>query len=73
MLTPKETRIKSQTEISDYVNGQFRKLNNGKAFASEQQTISLNRRGGLPMQYVIQAPNFEKLNEYLPKFLEKVA
>ena len=73
LLPPKETRIKSQTEISDYVNGQFRRLNNGKAFASEQQTISLNRRGGLPMQYVIQAPNFEKLNEYLPKFLEKVA
>ncbi len=73
MFVEKEKRKKSQTQLSEYVNGQFRKMPDGKAFASEQQTISLNRRGGLPMQYVIQAPNFQKLNEYLPKFMEKVS
>jgi multidrug efflux pump len=73
MLKEKEDRKKSQSKLSDYINGQFKKMPDGKAFASEQQTISLNRRGGLPMQYVIQAPNFQKLNEYLPKFMDKVS
>ncbi len=72
MLTEPNERDRSQKEISDQVNGIFRSQNDGRAFASEQQTISLNRRGGLPMQYVLQAPNFEKLTEYVPKFLEKV-
>jgi multidrug efflux pump len=73
MFVDKDQRNRSQTQLSDYVNGQMRKMSDGKAFASEQQTISLNRRGGLPMQYVIQAPNFQKLNEYLPKFMDKVS
>jgi multidrug efflux pump len=30
----------------------------------------VNRRGGLPVQFVIQNNNFEKLQEALPKFLE---
>lgn len=72
MLFDKEERQRSQHDINDYLNGQLRKLPDAKAFASEQQTISLNRRGGLPMQYVIQAPHFAKLREYLPKFMEKV-
>ncbi len=72
MLVNKDQRKRSQHEVSDYINGQLKKLGEAKAFASEQQTISLNRRGGLPMQYVIQAPNFQKLSEYLPKFMEKV-
>lgn len=72
MLVDKADRVRSQHDINDYLNGQLRKLPDAKAFASEQQTISLNRRGGLPMQYVLQAPNFTKLREYLPKFMEKV-
>ncbi|HRD06656.1 MAG TPA: efflux RND transporter permease subunit, partial [Saprospiraceae bacterium] len=72
MLYDKAERQRSQHEINDYLNGQLRKLPDAKAFASEQQTISLNRRGGLPMQYVLQAPNFTKLRAYLPKFMEKV-
>nr|MBP9195558.1 efflux RND transporter permease subunit [Saprospiraceae bacterium] len=72
MLFDKQDRQRSQHDINDYLNGQLRKLPDAKAFASEQQTISLNRRGGLPMQYVIQAPHFAKLREYLPKFMEKV-
>lgn len=72
LFVDKAEREKSQTELANQVNGLFRGMNDGKAFASEQQTISVNRRGGLPLQYVIQAPNFQKLSEYLPKFVEKV-
>lgn len=73
MLVDKSQRVRSQSEINDYVNGQLRKFPDARAFSSEQQTISLNRRGGLPMQYVIQAPNFQKLQDYLPKFMDKVS
>lgn len=34
-------------------------------------TISVTRRGGLPIQYIIQAQNFEKLREAIPEFLEE--
>jgi multidrug efflux pump len=44
-----------------------------KSFVVQQQTISVDSRGGLPIQYVIQAPDFEKLREYLPKFMEEVS
>jgi multidrug efflux pump len=43
----------------------------GRAFAIEEQTISVNRRGGQPVQFVIQNNNFAKLTEMLPKFLEE--
>jgi multidrug efflux pump len=38
----------------------------------QQPTISVNRRGGLPIQYIIQAPNFEKLREKIPVFMDEV-
>jgi multidrug efflux pump len=72
ILKPKEERTATQSEIATKINGLLRKMSDGKAFGNEQQTISLNRRGGLPMQYIIQAPTFAKLTEYLPKFMDKV-
>jgi multidrug efflux pump len=44
-----------------------------RAFVLQQETISLDKRGGLPVQYVIQAPDFEKLRQYVPKFMEEVS
>jgi multidrug efflux pump subunit AcrB len=42
----------------------------GKAFPIQEQTISVNRRGGLPVQFVVQNNNFDKLQNVLPKILE---
>jgi multidrug efflux pump len=71
-LVDPQDRKRTQSQINEFLNKKFRSISDARIFASEQQTISLNRRGGLPMQYVIQAPDFEKLREYLPKFIEKV-
>jgi multidrug efflux pump len=71
-LKPKNERVKSQTQLADYLNAQLKNIPDAKAFVSERQTIALNKRGGLPVQYVIQAPGFEKLREYVPKFMEEV-
>src|SRR5690606_21557780 len=33
----------------------------------------VNRRGGLPIQYIIQAPNFQKLEEKIPEFMDELS
>jgi multidrug efflux pump len=46
-------------------------LSGARTFVTQQQTIGGGRRGGLPVQFVIQAPNFQRLEEFLPKFLDE--
>jgi multidrug efflux pump len=38
----------------------------------QQQSTFGGRRGGMPIQYILQAPNIEKLQEFIPPFMEKV-
>lgn len=63
-------RERSQQEIVDMVNRNLRFFPEGRAFSIQEQTIAVNRRGGLPVQFVIQNNNFEKLQEALPAFME---
>jgi len=69
-LSDPKDRKRSQQQIVDYVNKNLGHFPEGRAFAIQEQTISVNRRGGLPVQFVIQNNNFEKLRAALPKFLE---
>ncbi|MGN6165830.1 MAG: efflux RND transporter permease subunit [Flavisolibacter sp.] len=69
LVDPKE-RSRSQEEIVKMVNRNLSRFNEGRAFASEEQTIQVNRRGGQPVQFVIQNNDFNKLAEVLPKFLD---
>jgi len=71
LLTPPNERERSQQEIVDMITRNLPRFNEGRAFAIQEQTISVNRRGGLPVQFVLQNNNFEKLKEILPKFLEE--
>lgn len=70
LVDPTE-RQRSQKEIVEMVNRNLPKFNEGRAFAIEEQTISVNRRGGQPVQFVIQNNDFNKLTEVLPKFLDE--
>jgi len=72
-LTDASERKRSQQEIAEYISKQSKKFPQGKAFVIQEQTISAGGggRGGLPVQFVLQAPNFEKLKEKLPLFLEE--
>jgi len=72
LVDPNE-RDRSQQEIVDAVIKDLGKFPQGRAFPIQEQTIQVNRRGGLPVQFVIQNNNFEKLKEALPKFLEAAA
>lgn len=70
LLKSSEERERSQQEIMDDVMPKLSKLTTARAFLYQEPTIG-DRRGGLPVQFVIQAPNFEKLRGVLPTFLDE--
>ena len=70
-LSDPSDRERSQKEIVAMVSRNIPKFNEGRASAIEEQTISVNRRGGQPVSFVIQNNNFDKLTEILPKFIEE--
>ncbi|MBP9925899.1 MAG: efflux RND transporter permease subunit [Cyclobacteriaceae bacterium] len=69
LKSPKE-RTRTQQEIVDDVTKRARKYSGVRTFVSQAQTIG-DRRGGFPVQFVIQAAEIEKLKEVLPEFLAK--
>ena len=70
VLSQPEERKRTQAEIAQYVTRKAKQYPQAKVFVIEQQTISTGGFGGLPVQFVIQAPDFESLKEKLPLFME---
>jgi multidrug efflux pump len=66
-------RGRSQADIASKLTNITRKYSEGKAVVTQQPTISVGRRGGLPINYIIQAQNFEKLREKIPLFMDEVS
>ncbi|MDR0661109.1 MAG: efflux RND transporter permease subunit [Prevotellaceae bacterium] len=64
-------RQRSQQDMAAALGPQVAKKTNARAFIQQQSTFG-GRRGGMPVQYVLQAPNIEKLRETLPVFMSKV-
>lgn len=64
-------RERSQSEIADAVSRNLGRFPQGRSFVSEEETIQVTRSGGLPIQYVLQNNNFEKIKEVLPEFLAR--
>ncbi len=63
-------RKRSQEKIVGMINRNLSKFTNIRAVAIQEQTISVNRRGGQPVQFVIQNNDFSKIQNALPKFLD---
>jgi multidrug efflux pump len=72
MLPDIKDRGRSQMEIADELSDAVRKETEARAFVQQQSTFG-GRRGGMPIQYVLQAPNLEKLQEFIPRFMIKVS
>lgn len=70
-LTDPSERGRSQTEIAAMVSRNLNNFPQGRAFVSEEETIQVTRSGGLPIQFVLQNNNFDKLKEVLPEFLAR--
>ncbi len=75
MLTEPTGRKRSQQEIADYLAARVRRMTEARVFVNQEQTISASgggARSGLPVQYVLQNQDFEKIRAALPVFLEEV-
>ncbi len=71
-LVPGSERKRTQSEIVKDLSKKVLRFNNLRIFPVEEQTISvgLGSRGALPVQFVVQNLDFEKLKEAVPKFLD---
>ena len=70
LVTPDE-RSRSQQEIADQLSVDVRSKTKARAFVQQQSTFG-QRRMGMPVQYVLQATDIEKLREVIPPFMNKV-
>ena len=64
-------RERSQMEIADELSAAVRGETKARAFVQQQSTFG-GRRGGMPIQYVLQATSLDSLQKYLPLFMDKV-
>ena len=67
-LVDQEDRKRSQQEIATALSPVLRQYTGAQTIVSQQQTFGA-RRGGLPVQYVIQAKNLNDLKRVIPDFL----
>lgn len=72
-LVPPDQRERSQNDIAMSLQKQLSRFSQARVFGIQEQTISvgLGSRGALPVQFILQNLDFEKLKEVLPKFLEE--
>ncbi len=70
-LQEPEKRSRTQQEIADDLALKVRRFTGARTMVSQQQTFG-GRRGGLPVEYVIQAKNLDDLKRVLPRFMEEV-
>lgn len=70
-LVGPDERSRSQQEIADRLSIDVRSKTKARAFVQQQSTFG-QRRMGMPVQYVLQATDIEKLREVIPPFMNKV-
>lgn len=71
VLVDPNQRERSQKVLGENLSKWVKQYPEAKTAVTEQPTISVNRRAGLPIQYIIQATNFKKLQEKIPLFMEE--
>jgi multidrug efflux pump len=67
-LKEPEERDRSQSQIANALRTRMQQLTGARTFVTEQPTIAVGRRRGLPVQFVLQAPNLDELKEAIPRF-----
>ena len=73
MLKPPGERDKTQMELANELRRHLANYTMARSFVVQQPTIGVQQGGsrGLPVQFVLQAPNLQKLEEYIPVFLRE--
>jgi len=70
-LKQPENRIRSQQEVADELSPMLAKYNFARTFVVQEQTIGKGSFGGLPVEFVIQAPDLAKLEKAIPAFMQE--
>ena len=70
-LTEPNVRKVSQQKIYDKLTKIYRTIPDARVIASQEPTIATSSSRGLPVQFVLQNLDFEKLRNVLPKFIEE--
>ena len=70
ILKKPDQRNRTQQQIVDDITTKARKYTAVRTYVTQAQTIG-DRRGGFPVQFVIQAADIEKLRKILPEFMSK--
>ncbi|HEX7492791.1 MAG TPA: efflux RND transporter permease subunit [Bacteroidales bacterium] len=70
LVSPKD-RSRTQQQIADILSIALRKKTKARSLVMQQSTFG-SRRAGMPIQYVLQATNIDKLRKVLPAFMSKV-
>ncbi len=67
-------RKKSQDQIANEINKKLKSLAFAQSFVVQEPTIKSSGGGGgsLPIQFVLQAPDLERLKQVLPTFMDRV-
>ncbi len=71
ILNEPNERDKTQQQLADEIQAYLNTQTLARSFVTQDQTIRAGRGGGLPVQFVVQAPTFEQLKEVVPVFLRR--
>jgi HAE1 family hydrophobic/amphiphilic exporter-1/multidrug efflux pump len=73
-LVPPDQRTRTQDQIANDLQKKLSKFNEARIFAVQEQTIAVGSgsRSSLPVQFVLQNQDLNKLKEAIPKFLEAI-
>ncbi|QKJ32509.1 efflux RND transporter permease subunit [Mucilaginibacter mali] len=74
-LVKPDERKRTQAQIADYMTKKLAKFPDARAIVVQEQTISgggSGARTSLPIQFVLQNQDFEKIRKVLPGFLAEV-
>ncbi|MBR0042626.1 MAG: efflux RND transporter permease subunit [Bacteroides sp.] len=61
----------SQMEVAEKLSAAVQRKTKARSFVQQSSSFG-GRRGGMPIQYVLQATSIDKLQEILPTFMAKV-
>jgi multidrug efflux pump len=73
ILPDPDQRKRSQQQIYDQMLRMYRRNSDARVIPNQEQTITTSLAGGqgLPVQYIVQNLDFNKMEQVVPKFLEE--
>lgn len=75
-LVDPDKRTRTQAQIADWLNAKLKRMPDARAIVIQEQTISgggSGARTSLPVQFVIQNQDFEKIRKILPAFFSEIS